>query len=245
MNKVALVTGGAVRLGKEIAHHLGKSGYDIALHYNSSQEAATESQIEIKNAGVDCRLFSADLAQENDLIKRVVDSFSRCDLLINSASWYYQSNIRSTDEDSLTQAFNVNLKAPFLLCRDFANLCKTGNIINILDNKIKFNQYEYAAYLLSKKSLAELTLIAAIEFAPDIRVNGISPGVVMPMSSRPSEYIEWRLETIPLKKMGNAGNIMQGIDYILSNDFVSGQILTIDGAENENHIGRNAAEYGL
>ena len=119
----------------------------------------------------------------------------------------------------------------------------SGNIINILDNKIEFNQPQYAAYVLTKKALAEFTKLAALEFAPDIRVNGVAPGVVLPAGSRSKEYIDWRVQAIPLKKQGKTRNITDALLHLLDNDFISGQILVVDGGESITNEGLNAGAY--
>jgi NAD(P)-dependent dehydrogenase (short-subunit alcohol dehydrogenase family) len=246
IKQAALVTGGAIRLGKAIAIDLAKYGFDIAIHYNSSTTEAMKTSEEIKNYGVDCDVFQFDLIQQkgfDTLIQKVLDKFPHLNLLINNASIYEQKNILATEESTFEQQIAVNLKAPFFLSKYYAQFCGKGNIINIIDNKVAFNQYAYAAYLLSKKSLAEFTKMAALEFAPNIRVNGISPGVILPAFTRSQEYLEWRKQAIPLKMKGETSNITQGIISILENDFITGQILTIDGGESISNIGKHSGDY--
>lgn len=197
--------------------------------------------------GLDCELFPLDFENNIDdieqLILSILEIFPGFNLLINSASVYDQAPILKTDKKLLDKQFNVNFKAPFLLSKFFATYTRSGNIINILDNKISFNQYQYASYLLSKKALTELTLMSSIEFAPKIRVNGIAPGVILPAETRTSDYIDWRISKIPLKMKGELSNIMQALDYIINNSFVTGQILTIDGGESCTNIGFNAGTF--
>ncbi|MCB1137692.1 MAG: SDR family oxidoreductase [Leptospiraceae bacterium] len=242
----ALVTGGAIRLGKALALGLARKGLDIVIHYNSSAEAARQTAEEIENTGVRCHMVQMDL--ENgfsaaDLIQKASEHAPGLNVLVNSASVYDGATIANTSEEIFDRQLQVNLKAPFFLTRAFASFCSRGSVINILDNKIAFNQYHYAAYLLSKKMLAEFTTLAALEFAPNIRVNGISPGVILPAAVRSAEYMAWRIEAIPLKKKGEAEHIVKALHYLLENDFVSGQVLTIDGAEGKTAIGRNAESY--
>jgi NAD(P)-dependent dehydrogenase (short-subunit alcohol dehydrogenase family) len=108
---------------------------------------------------------------------------------------------------------------------------------------VAFNQYEYAAYLLAKKTLAEFTLMAALEYAPRFRVNGVMPGVTMPLQSRSKEYIQWRLDGIPLRRQGTTADIVGAVRYLLDSPFVNGQLLYVDGGEAMAHIGRNATQY--
>ena len=242
-DKVALVTGGAVRLGRELALSLAEKKYNIALHYNGSESEAKTTCEDIRKQGVKCELFKENLLEKNTLVEDVYRKFSRIDVLVNSASWYQQATITETEEEDFDNVFAVNLKAPFFLMRDYARKIKEGQIINIIDNKISYNQFVYAAYLLTKKSLADLTKIAALEFSPAIRVNAISPGVVLPAESRSDEYIEFRIQGIPLSKRGWPKHIMKALEYLLENDFLTGQVLTVDGGENINQTGRNAIEY--
>ena len=246
IKQTALVTGGAVRLGREIALALAQSGYNIALHYGRSVEAAQATKADIEALGVICHMCPQDLADVHALdgfIKTVYEQVENLTVLVNSASAYENSTITNTKIETFDTQFTVNLRAPFFLTKAFARYCGVGNIINILDNKIMFNQFDYAAYLLSKKALAELTRMAAIEFAPDIRVNGIAPGVVMPAVSRSEEYVAWRVSKIPLQKQGNPGNITRAIDFCLKNDFMTGQIIVVDGGEGGTNVGFNFTQF--
>ena len=247
--KVALITGSAHRLGSYFALHLARQGWDIALHYHSSEEKAKQLQKKIESLGRIARLYSYDLSSDlcfDTVIKELRQDFPYLSLLINNASVYEAGTILESSPTVLDRNFAVNIKAPFLLMQSFAKHLGrnvAANIINILDNKIAFAQYEYAAYLLSKKALAELTVMAALEFAPNIRVNAIAPGVILPQSSRNPEYLRWRLEAIPLKKQGSVTSLCKTIDYILECDFITGQILYVDGGEGVSMTGRNFKSF--
>ncbi len=245
-NQAALVTGGAIRLGKAISLVLAKQGYDIALHYNTSYESAQKTCEEIKSLGVTCEIFQSDLSKAENLkpfLESVRKTFTNLNTLVNSASGYAQATIKETKVATFDAQFAINLRAPFFLSKTFAEICKAGTIINICDNKIGFNQFEYAAYLLTKKALAEFTKLAALEFAPNIRVNAISPGVVMPMSSRSNEYIDWRIQGIPLNKQGTTQHIGDALLFLINNNFVTGQVIFVDGGEVLTGQSRNAAQY--
>lgn len=242
----ALITGGAVRLGKEIALALAHYGYDIAIHYNSSAKPAEETAVEIRALGVECHTFQQNLSDAHGLqplIQQVKEQFPRFNLLVNSASTYIQAPIMDSTVEMFDLQTAVNVRAPFFLTKAFAQQCQKGVVINIIDNKIAFNQYQYATYLLAKKSLAEFTKMASLELAPALRVNAVCPGVVMPMSSRSQEYIDWRISGIPVGQQGSAENIAQAIRYIIENEFINGQILMIDGGESLTNSGQNAADY--
>ena len=242
----ALITGGAVRLGKVFSETLADAGYKLAIHYNTSSEQAAITAEEIKKKGVDVQTFQFDFSQKNDvsiLIKNVREQFPDLNVLINSASAYDQANMMETSELILERQFKINFLTPYLLTQAFVQQCKSGDVINIIDNKIAFNQYQYSAYVLSKKSLAEFTRLSAVELAPDIRVNGIAPGVILPASVRSQEYIDWRVNGIPLKQQGQTKNITQALQYFLTNKFVCGQILYVDGGESLTNDGQNFAKH--
>jgi NAD(P)-dependent dehydrogenase (short-subunit alcohol dehydrogenase family) len=242
----ALVTGGGTRLGRRFALALAGRGYDIALHYNSSAGEAGEVANAVIELGGQCQLFQFDFSSGEDageLILPVLERFPALNLLVNSASTYAPGTSTETSLQQLEQQFTVNFFAPYRLASSFAKQVSAGNIINILDNKIAFQQYHYSAYLLSKKALADFTRMAAIEFAPGIRVNGIAPGVVQPAETRSSDYIDWRIEGIPLAKKGEPGALIRAAEYLLDNDFVTGQILFVDGGESVDHVGRNSETY--
>ena len=246
MQQAALITGGATRLGRHFALTLARSGCDIALHYNSSAKAAKKVKQEIIAMGQRCEIFQCDFSSESDpalLMEKALKRFSALQILINNASVYEVGKISETGPELLQEQFSVNFFTPFLLTATFAKQVKTGNIINIIDNKIGFQQYAYSAYLLSKKALSELTRLSAIELAPHIRVNGIAPGVILPADSRTDEYINWRKEGIPLAQQGNPEQLSSALIYLLDNHFVTGQVLFVDGGEAINHIGRHTLNH--
>lgn len=242
----ALVTGGGIRLGRAIALGLAERGHDIVVHYRHSEQAARETAAEIETFGVKASTLSADLTRPDGLSALIDQALSKCPnlgVLVNSASGYAQSTIGQSSIAEFDNLFAANLRAPFFLTQAFAARVGSGNVINILDNKIGFNQHKYAAYLLTKKALAEFTRLAAIEFAPAIRVNGVAPGVVMPAATRSESYLSWRVDAIPLRTQGQSTHVAAAIAHLLDNTFVTGQILTVDGGENIANLGRNAGEY--
>ncbi|MCK4795764.1 MAG: SDR family NAD(P)-dependent oxidoreductase, partial [Spirochaetes bacterium] len=203
MQDTALITGGAKRIGKNIAIKLATLGYNIALHYNSSYENAKKVKLDIENQGVICELFKCDLSNENDtllLIQTVTKKFANLNLLVNNASIFNKAALLDTEIDLFNNTFNINFKAPYILSRDFAKLVDKGHIINIIDTKVSGNSFLYSAYNLSKKSLANFTLMAANELGPNIRVNGISPGLILAPEDKTEKYLNNMAINIPLKK---------------------------------------------
>lgn len=241
-----LVTGAGTRLGSLFARHLASLGYDVALHCNTSLEGARRLAQVLQDSGHRCEVFTQDFTEPFDadvFLAKVTARFPDLACLINNASAYQPALSQNTDRSLLETQFRVNFVTPFLLAGSFKRNIGRGHIINIIDNKIAYHQYHYAAYLLSKKSLAEFTRLAALEFAPDVRVNGIAPGVTLPGDTRNSAYLSWRIDGIPLAKKGSDTHLMAALDYLLQNDFVTGQILFVDGGESLNQVGRNAENF--
>lgn len=244
--KAALVTGGAIRVGLHFGETLASLGYDVAIHYNSSVDHAEAAVKKIRAKGVECQAFQFDFLSSEDpsrLVNDVLKVFPRLNVLVNCASIYNAAPIAETSMEMLKTEFQVNFFTPYLLSGSFARNVETGNIINVLDNKIAFQQFQYGAYLSAKKALAELTRMAAMEFAPRIRVNGIAPGVIMPGVSRSDAYIAWRVQGIPLKRQGEVEELGKALKYILDNEYITGQHLYVDGGESLFHIGQNAEVY--
>jgi NAD(P)-dependent dehydrogenase (short-subunit alcohol dehydrogenase family) len=214
--------------------YLASLGYDIAVHYNSSKDEARKTADYIKSKDVACELFKADLSYEKDileLVPKAVKKFPGLNLLVNNASVFMRSHIRETSFQLMDRHFNVNFKAPYLLSRDFSANVKNGNIINILDTKAAKDRSIYAAYVLSKKALLEFTRMAALEFAPDIRVNGIAPGLILPPEGENDDYLDNLAKKIPLAKKGSVNNVTQSIRLLIDNDFLTGQVIYCDGGE--------------
>lgn len=242
----ALITGGAIRVGRAFALALAEDGYDIALHYHSSEQAAEETAATIRAMGRQCILLRQNLLDTESfpaMLAAAHSALPNLSVLVNSASGYIQQTIGETTLDTFNEMLHLNLRAPYFLTQAFCATVETGQVINIIDNKIGFHQFKYGAYLLSKKALAELTRMAALEYAPHFRINGIAPGVVLPAKTRSAEYIAWRVQGIPVQRQGETDDLIRALRFLLQSPFVTGQILTIDGGENLDHVGRSAADY--
>ncbi|OGI10222.1 MAG: hypothetical protein A3I68_08025 [Candidatus Melainabacteria bacterium RIFCSPLOWO2_02_FULL_35_15] len=234
MKKAALITGSAKRIGKAIAIHLAESGFDIALHYNTSKADAKKVLKEIKDKGQNCVLFQFDLTNTKDilfLINKVKQSFPSLSLLINNASIFAESSFLKSDIAFFENHFNINFKAPFFLSQSFAKSIKKGHIINLLDTNITRDRTKYFIYNLTKKMLSEFTKMAAAELAPDIRVNAIAPGRIIPPLNKEKEYLKHSLDSVPLEKWGSIQNILQSIDFLCENDYLTGQCIFAGGGD--------------
>lgn len=233
--RAALVTGSGTRLGAKIALELAKDGCDIALHYHSSEEEAFEIQKKIKKTGRECALFKGDLTDMNfvyELVKVAFSTFPHMNILINSASLFKRNEIRDTTPEDFDRLISLNIRAPFFLIKEFAKFCRSGNIINILDTKISMYQNTYSAYIISRRALADLTRLAAVEFAPHIRSNAICPGIILPAEGESAEYVEKLKARNLLGAKGEPSNITRTVKFLLENDYVTGEIINVDGGEN-------------
>ena len=229
-----LVTGGAKRIGRALCLALADRGFRIALHYNRSRSEAQKVADAINQNGGTCQLFACDLydaRQTGRLIPDILKHFSKLDILINNASIFKPSVIKGADLISLREHFAANFEAPFLLTAQFAEKCRKGHIINILDTHIVRNSTRHAAYLLSKKSLGALTKMSAAELAPHIRVNGIAPGLILPPEKSGAGRLERLAKDIPLRTKGNVTQITQTVDFLLNNTYITGQVIFVDGGE--------------
>ncbi len=245
MDKTALITGAPKRVGRATAEHLAARGWNIIIHYNSSEKPAEELVNALRAKFPDQKFsrFRCNFSQTDEveqLIPTVVSEFGTFGLLVNNASVFNPGWLKETDEKLFDKQIDINLKTPFLLMRDFAIHCKKGNIINFVDTRITTNKSNYAAYSLSKKGLWELTKMAALEFAPEIRVNAIAPGVTLPPEDQDEAYLNKLAENIPMKKPGGLEPILKSIDFILENEHLTGQLLFADGGEN---LGQNPAKH--
>lgn len=231
---VALVTGGAVRLGRAISGALAEDGYRLVIHYNSSSGPADELVEEIRSTGGEAVAIRADLA-DSDAVRRLAEeavaAFGGVDVLVNNASVFPAERLEETDEALWDHTIAVNLKAPFFLIRHLAATLRErrGVVINMADLAGIQTWAAYAAHGISKAGLIYLTRVAARSLAPEVRVNGIAPGTVLPPESMTDEEIRLLAERAPLKRNGTPHDVVRALRYLLQADFVTGETLVVDG----------------
>ncbi len=231
----ALITGAARRIGREIALTLAAHGANIALHYRNAEKEARELRLEVQRCGVECWLFKADFQERDgyeELMKAAFDKTGGVDFLVNSASIFPQNTLHDISWEDLVSVLQINTWAPFCLCRSFAKKTGKGVIVNLLDARTGGIDLKHVAYLLSKQALETLTRFMALEFAPGIRVNGIAPGLILPPPGEDERYLERLVHTVPLKRHGNEGNVADAVLFLIKNDFITGQVIYIDGGRN-------------
>ncbi len=238
-NKIALVTGSGIRLGRAIAISLAEKGCNLALHYHSSQKDAEELKNLVERMGVEAELFQTDLGNpENakNLIGDVVDRFGSLEILVNNAGLYGRGRGLATDLSRLEEQFRLNLFTPILLIRAFAEALASdsqGKVINIADAKVLQIGYDHFAYRLTKRGLIDITRMFALELAPRITVNAVAPGVMMPLAGFEDVDMDARAQRlIPLKRIGAPEFVAQNVLHLLEQDFMTGVVLPVDGGEN-------------
>ena len=237
--KTALVTGSGVRLGREIAKALAEEGCNLALHYKSSAIEVQSLREELKVFGGRYELFQADLSdnkQVERLIQDIQVQFSHLDILVNNAGIYPKGSGLETDPDTLMQVFRVNLFSQFLLIQAFAKQLPesaSGKVVNISDSKVFKRGTDHFAYRLTKSAVHDMTMQFALELAPRITVNAVAPGIMMPIAGREDMDMQPVAERrVPLKRIGDPEMIAQNVIHLLKQDFITGQIIRVDGGEN-------------
>jgi pteridine reductase len=232
---VALVTGGAKRVGAAIVRRLAEEGYDVAFTYHSSAAGAIALAEDLKQS-VRILPISADLTRPAEAAETIrsefLKTFNRLDLLVNSASIYRAASLADTDAALLHQLMAIHVESPLALCQKFEKLLRAarGHIVNMLDLLAERPWPKYLAYCSSKAALWNLTLGLARELAPDVTVNGIAPGVVeWPANSTEVEK-ELYLKRMPLHRAGTPEDVTDAVLFFArSANYVTGQILRLDG----------------
>jgi pteridine reductase len=238
--KTALITGASKRIGRAISLALVQEGVNVVIHYYSSKKDAQALCVELAKHKVNSWVIKADFekAKECDtLIAQTLKIAGSLDILINNAAIFLPDTIKNMDFERLTRHIQINAWAPFTLSRQFAHLTGKGKIINLLDSRIKSYDWLHVAYILSKQMLSVLTKMTALEFAPDITVNGIAPGLILPPRGENQRYLKRMAGTVPLKRHGNPNDVADAVIYLLKSDFLTGQIINVDG-------GLHLLEYG-
>ncbi|HEX8209048.1 MAG TPA: SDR family oxidoreductase [Longimicrobium sp.] len=232
--KVALVTGGAVRLGRAMASALAGEGMRLVVHYNSSRGPADELVDEIRGKGGEAVAIGADLAHGDEverLAREAVAAFGGVDVLVNSASVFPPEALEETDEALWDHTMAVNLKAPFFLIRHLAPTLRErrGVVVNMADLAGIQAWARYTAHGISKAGIAHLTRVAARALAPEVRVVGIAPGAVLPPDDTDEAELERLANTAALRRLGSPDDVVGALLYLLRADFVTGEILVVDG----------------
>ena len=237
-SKVALVTGGARRVGRAIALRLAESGMDIALTYRSSAHEARALVEQITRMGRRAGAIRADLA-EPDAAERIheqfTDRFDGLFALVNNASTFDPSPMGTISVDACDRHLAVNARAPLMLIQKFAPFLAgheiPGRVVNFIDIHVMGQPLKgYAAYNASKAALQEITMTCAMELAPKVTVNAIAPGVVKWAESYTKKDRETYMKRVPLARPGTPEDAAAAVLYLIRDaDYCTGQIIKLDG----------------
>lgn len=232
--KIALVTGGAVRVGRAISLALARAGTDIALHYGHSADAARATAADIAALGRRVETISTDLAQPAEiekLLARVGQVFGRLDVLVNSASLFDPTPIGSLTAEQWDRQFAVNARAPALCVHHALGLMSGGGaIINLTDTHAATGRSSFVAYSASKGALLTLTKTLARALASrNIRVNSVAPGVAAWPPAATEAVKAKVLAQVPLGRPGSPEDIAAAVVFLAGHDYITGQDLRVDG----------------
>jgi pteridine reductase len=236
IEKRVLVTGSSRRLGREIALALARRGSHVAVHYNSSSEPAEALCRELKAMGVRAIPVRGDLSEEaavGRLFHEAWAGLGGLDFLVNNASVFPSGRMDEMELSDLVPIIRVNAWAPFLLTRALwrkvRGTRRRGSVVNLLDTRLVGGDLAHSAYHLSKAMLGEMTRLMALEFAPELHVNGVAPGAVLPPEEQDETYLEALASSLPLQRRGFPSDIAEATVYLLGASFVTGQTIFVDG----------------
>ena len=237
--KTALITGGAARIGAQIAKTLHKNNFNIIIHCNQSKDKAQLLCDELNLLKEKSAKVVVGNLNNIDSINTIVESIESIDLLVNNASVFYPLSVDESDSENWDNILDVNLKAPFFLSKGLSQKLKSseGSIINIIDIHADRPLKKHSVYNISKAGLKMLTLTLAKELAPSVRVNGVSPGSIL----WPQEGAEISesdksimLERIALKRQGSPQDIADTVLFLANSNYLTGQIINVDGGRTLN-----------
>ena len=237
--KTALITGGAARIGAQIAKTLHKNNFNIIIHCNESKDKAQLLCDELNLLKEKSAKVVVGNLNNIDSINTIVETIESIDLLVNNASVFYPLSVDESDSENWDNILDVNLKAPFFLSKGLSQKLKSseGSIINIIDIHADRPLKKHSVYNISKAGLKMLTLTLAKELAPSIRVNGVSPGSIL----WPQEGAEISesdksimLERIALKRQGSPQDIADTVLFLANSNYLTGQIINVDGGRTLN-----------
>ncbi len=240
--KIALVTGGAHRVGKAIALALAEQGVHVVVHYGSSSDAAQGTVQQIEALGVRALSIRADLRDPDQitaLFETVSETFGRLDVLVNSAANFVKKPFDEMTLDDWQAVMQTNLRAPFFCTQYAARLMmrtsrpegESALIVNISDLGGVYPWRGFSAHGISKAGIIHLTKVAALELGPAVRVNAVVPGAVLPPSDMDPARWAAMGDQVPLKRTGDPGYIGQTVVYLAQNDYITGAVIPVDGGE--------------
>lgn len=232
--KTALVTGGAVRIGRAISLALSERGARVVVHYRNSAREAAELARHIRSRGGEAWRAAGDLEREgaaDELMRTAIGLAGAVDLLVNNAALFHRDSMATLTEAGLREEFQVNFFAPLLLTAALARQGRDGQAIHLLDRRIASLDPDHVSYTLAKKALAEATRLCALALAPRIRVNAVAPGPALPPPGEAPDYLKEKAGPIPLGRPADPEAIAEAVCFLATQPGVTGQVLYVDGGQ--------------
>lgn len=235
-DRVILVTGGARRVGAAISRIIAKSGANLILHYHSSENEANELKDELQSQNLHVELRCCDLSDINQaaaMVASVVEKHGKIDALVGNAAIYYKTPFLKTTEKEWDEILSINLKAYFFLCQQIGiqmKLQKHGKIILISDVSAELAWPNYLPYTISKAGINHLVYGLAKALAPEVQVNAVAPGTVLPAEQSSRKRREFFKNHTLLKKIGAPEDIAKTVRFLLADsEYITGTIIPVDG----------------
>lgn len=231
---VALVTGGARRVGQAIALALADRGVHVVIHYNAGAAEAEACATAVRQRGVEAALLPGDLTDTaacEALPMQAASAFGRLDIVVNSAAMMLRTPIGDVTADVWDAMFALNLRAPFFIAQAAAPLLREhgGSIVNIADLAAFETWPAYVPHGITKAGVVQMTRALARALAPEIRVNGVAPGAVLLPDDWNEDTAERLAATTPLRRLGSASDVAQAVVYLCDAPYVTGEVLIVDG----------------
>ncbi|WFB37134.1 SDR family oxidoreductase [Kiritimatiellota bacterium B12222] len=230
-----LVTGGGLRVGKAISLALAEAGAELLIHYRHSSDEAEETAEMIRTRGGKADTVCGDLAREGGAEKVMRQALEEGPVhgLVNNAAVFHRTSLAESDRQTFVDEFAPNLFGPLELMRAFAAQADAGSVVNLLDRRIAAHDAGAVPYQLSKVALAEATRLAALEFGPQLRVNGVAPGAILPPPGREHErgYIEKNGGRSPLTHRCCPEDVAAAVVFLMQAPAITGQILFVDAGQ--------------
>ena len=230
--QTALVTGAALRIGRGIALALAEQRVSVVIHYRHSAAPAQELRQSLVARGGRAFCVKADFDNPDEadsLIERARAEAGPIQILVNSASEFHPESLDAMTRASLVRTMTTNAWAPFALTRAFARQATRGKVVNFIDAQVSGSDLTHASYILSKHLLATMTTMTALQYAPGITVNAVAPGAILPPEGKDDSYLDALARSLPLKRHGSLAEITRALLFLLESDFVTGQVIYVDG----------------